>query len=183
MFYPPAQVEECSMRLRYVVTLAILGALSLGAVAAHADTGFSATLAFANEVASPCVGSFPGSGTGTFVLNNAQTELSFNISFSGLSSTESAAHFHNAAVGVNGGVIRHLPFPANPQIGVWRSTDSGSTNQPLTPFLVGELLAARLYANIHSSNCPQGELRGQVVLDATPTLQDRSWGRIKALYR
>ena len=171
------------MRLRYVVSLAILGALAIGAGTAGAATGFSASLAFANEVASPCVGTFNGSGQGTFVLNNAQTELSFNITFSGLSSNESAAHFHNAAAGVNGGVVRHLPFPANPKIGVWRSTDSGTTNQPLTPFLVGELLAGRLYANIHSSQCPQGELRGQLVVDATPTLQDRSWGRIKALYR
>ena len=172
------------MRLRYGVSLAILGALAVGAGTAGAATGFSASLSFANEVASPCVGTFNGSGQGTFVLNNAQTELSFNVSFSGLSSNEAAAHFHNAAAGVNGGVVRHLPFPANPKIGVWRSTDGpAAPNQPLTPFLVGELLAGRLYANIHSSLCPQGELRGQVVLDATPTLQDRSWGRIKALYR
>jgi hypothetical protein len=172
------------MRLRYVVSLAILGALTIGVGVAGAATGFSTTMSFANEVASPCVGTFTGSGQGTFVLNNDQTELSFNITFSGLSSTESAAHFHNAAVGVNGGVVRHLPFPANPKIGVWRSTDGpAAPNQPLTPFLVGELLAGRLYTNIHSQQCPQGELRGQVVLDATPTLQDRSWGRIKALYR
>ena len=170
------------MRLRYVASLVILGALTSDVRPVAADTGFSASLSFLNEYLSPCVGEFNGSGNGTFVLNNAQDALSFNITFEGLSSAETAAHFHNAAAGVNGGVVRHLPYPANPKIGVWRSTDSGTTTQPLTAFLVGELLAGRLYVNIHSAICPQGELRGQVLLDATPT-QDRSWGRIKALYR
>jgi hypothetical protein len=146
---------------------------------AKADTLFVATLTGSQEVPpnmSPAV------GFGTFVLNTAGTELTFNITFSGLIGGRiSGAHFHNAPPGVNGGIVRHVsaasvPGPAGVFSGVWTVNDPplagvDPNRGPLTSFLVGELFAGRIYFNIHTNDgippdFPGGEIRGQ--LQAVP---------------
>ena len=98
-------------------------------------------------------------GTGSFVLNAAGTQLHYHIVFNGL--THTAAHFHNAAAGTNGGVVKDLSFTNNAATGVWSSSDA---SQPLTDALLTELLNGRLYVNVHTSANPGGEIRGQVLM-------------------
>ncbi|WP_406695275.1 DUF4394 domain-containing protein [Singulisphaera sp. Ch08] len=108
------------------------------------------------------------SGYGTFVLNAAQTQLVFAVAYRELEGTSiSGAHFHNQAFGVNGAIVRGIEgselngsvVPAGLFAGTWRSTDP----QALTPALVAELLAGRIYVNIHTQpNQPSGEIRGQL---------------------
>jgi hypothetical protein len=98
-------------------------------------------------------------------LNAAETELDFVINYSGLTGTFSATHFHNAPAGVNGGIVHDVngvfSSPSGTIVGSWKSTDA----QALTPFLVSELRAGRLYYNIHTTpNFGGGEIRGQVLL-------------------
>lgn len=164
------------MHGRYILLFAVGLLLALPGMAAGA-TGFSALLNFAQQVSSPCAAS-PATGSGVFVLNNAQTELTYNITYSGLLGGVTAAHFHNAGAGQNGGVVRTFSPPTSPIVGVWKNTDA----EPLTPALVAELLAGRIYVNVHTTHCTSGEIRGQVVLDATPT-RPTTWSRIKQLYR
>ena len=73
----------------------------------------------------------------------------------------SAAHFHNAPIGANGGVVRDLgaDFSGNTASGIWTSMDA----QPLTDALLKELLSGNLYVNVHTAANPGGEIRGQVV--------------------
>ena len=118
-----------------------------------------------------------GSGRGIFLLNATQTELSFDISYAGLDGmTMTGAHFHNAPQGVNGPIVRGLTtaeqngsaVPAGTMSGVWTASDpSGiggpASSGPLTPGLVAELLANRIYFNIHTNLFPSGELRGQLI--------------------
>ena len=163
------------MRRRYSLLLVGL-ALLLVPAAAAADTGFSAIFNVAQAVGT-CPGGSSGTGVGTFVMNNAQTELTYNISFAGLSGPVTVAHFHNAPPGANGGVVRTLTT-TSPIVGVWKSTDP----EPFNPAMVAELLAGRLYVNLHTANCPGGEIRGNVALDATPTLKP-TWGKLKIIYR
>jgi hypothetical protein len=121
---------------------------------------FSATIEGAKEV--PAVSS-GAKGTGTFVLNSVRTELTFDITVdhAQLTGPIAAAHIHNAAAGVNGGVKRTLSFINGTASGTWKSTDT----EALTATLVAELLAGRLYVNVHTSANPGGELRGQIVPD------------------
>lgn len=105
------------------------------------------------------------SGTGTFTLNAAKTQLSFKIKVYDLSAI-AAAHFHNGAAGVSAGVVRG--FSASEIIsagtnawrvtGTWTSTDA----QPLTPALVQEIEAGNIYVNFHTTAHGSGEIRGQL---------------------
>ncbi len=100
-------------------------------------------------------------GTGTFVLNSSGTQLSYNITVNGLSGSITGSHFHNAASGVSGGVVKSITFTGNSAAGIWSSTDA---SQPLTDLLLNELLKGRLYVNVHTSANTAGEIRGQVLL-------------------
>ncbi len=98
-----------------------------------------------------------GRGTGAFWLDGAG--LHYQVTISGLSGAISASHFHIAARGTNGGVVRATPFVGSTSSGVWGFND---TAQPLTPTLLRELLAGRAYFNVHTQANPGGEIRGQV---------------------
>ena len=97
-------------------------------------------------------------GTGSFVFNAAKHELTFNITVNGLSGPITAAHFHNAAAGSDGGIVRTITFSNGTASGIWKSSDG----EPLSPFLEGELTAGRIYVNAHTSAYPSGEIRGQL---------------------
>ena len=102
----------------------------------------------------------PSSATGTFtgVLTNDWTELHYSITIEGLATT--AAHFHNGAFDATGGVVKSLDFADGMTIsGVWSSSDG---TQPFTTEMLDELLAGRIYVNIHTSDNPGGEIRGNV---------------------
>jgi hypothetical protein len=109
--------------------------------------------------------STPAAGTGTFSLNGARTELTFQIAVSGLSGPITGAHFHSIAEG--GAIVRTLAvrpdgstdFVNNAASGVWRNTDP---SEPLSPLLASELEAGRIYVDIHTDQHPEGEIRGLI---------------------
>jgi len=147
------------------VCAAIVGAFLTLAGNASAQVSFNAVLTGTQEAPTP--NASPAIGFGSFFLNPAQTQLSFNVSYSGLTGTFSAAHFHNQALGVAGPIVRGMVIPADGPggspngsfTGTWTSTDG----QPLTPTLVTELLAGRLYFNVHTTpSFGGGEIRGQI---------------------
>jgi hypothetical protein len=161
------------MRLRYPITLAA-AMLVTAAPLTQAATGFSVVLNGANERPTPVA--TPATGSGFCVLNDAQNNLSYSISYSNLLAPRTAAHFHGPAdANTNAGVVFGIAG-AGPQsdtiIGDWAID---ATN-------VARLMAEQLYVNIHSQQFPGGEIRGQVLFDATPS-RAATWGRIKKLYR
>ena len=134
----------------------------LGAGVKH-PTAFSAVIAGNQEV--PAV-TTKASGTGSFTLNGAKTELRFKITVRGLSLSANSAHFHNGAAGVSGGVVRSFSgseaagFGKDTYIitGIWSSTDA----MPLTPVLVKALEAGNIYVDFHTTAHGSGEIRGQL---------------------
>jgi hypothetical protein len=130
-----------------------------GQIHAQSSSGMTGRLDGGQEV--PPVAT-PATGTGSFHLNEARTELKYDVTVNGLTSALQLAHFHNAPAGVNGGVVKTLTasFVGNSASGVWTSTDA----EPLTPALVNELLAGRIYINVHTVNFGNGEIRGQLRL-------------------
>jgi hypothetical protein len=157
---------------RLIITIIASSAVLVSVQSAQAQVSsfFTATLNGLQEVPP---NASPATGMGTFTLNPSQTSLSFNITYSGLTSAFVAAHFHNAAPGVNGPIVRGMVIgpdgpggsPNGSFTGVWTSADS----QPLTPALVTELFAGNIYFNVHTVNFGGGEIRGQLVLVPEPT--------------
>jgi Cu/Zn superoxide dismutase len=123
----------------------------------HADRRFHAILTGAQQV--PAVAS-PGTGIGTVVLNTAETQITVNLTFAGLTSNAGAAHIHGAAsAGSNAGVL--FDFSA-----VTPAATSGTIPQQtfaITAPQVIQLKAGRYYFNIHTGNFGGGEIRGQIL--------------------
>ncbi len=103
-----------------------------------------------------------GNGVCTVVLNAAETQITVNTTFSGLSSSANAGHIHDMGpVGVNGPVR----FPFGTVTGT--SGTIGPLTFTVTAAQVADLRAKRWYCNIHSANFPGGEIRGQVKVTNT----------------
>ena len=142
--------------MKLFMTMALLTAvLLLGAVTAEgAIVNYNFPINGAQEVP-PVI--TPGSGFGQVTLDTLLNQLDWNITFSGLLGSETAAHFHGPApVGSNAGVQINLPV-GSPKIG----------NAILSDLQVTQVLAGLWYVNIHSTQFPPGEIRGQVIPEPT----------------
>ena len=138
-------------RERMVLPAALAGALM--GWAAHAETiALTAELSPAAEV--PPVDS-RGEGSAEVSYDTDTGILTWTITFAGLTSAVSAAHFHGpASPGENGPIVVPLEDLDSPAAGTATLTDEQA----------GQLLSEQLYLNFHTPAFPGGEIRGQVVL-------------------
>jgi hypothetical protein len=95
-----------------------------------------------------------GTGTADLDYDAASKKLSWTVTYSGLSGPATAAHFHGPAeTGKNAGVAVAIP----------NATSSPAKGEAtLTDAQAADLLAGKLYVNIHTAANPGGEIRGQV---------------------
>ena len=182
--------------MRYLLSTLFLmaAALILPVPVAHAATEtFVAVLNGANDGTNS-----PGTGLATVILDTTAQTLQVNATFSGLTSPTTAAHIHccqlqpgnPASVGVATAVPTFpavggsLGFPLGVTSGTFQSGVYDLT-QPLiyNPAFItaqGSLAAAEAaliagieggvtYFNIHTSNFPGGEIRGQLNAVPLPT--------------
>ena len=101
-------------------------------------------------------------GFGSMTLDDVTNSLNWNISWSNLSGSATAMHFHgpatpgtNAGVEINIGTISGLTSPS-----IGGTTISSSQ--------ANDLLAGLWYINIHTAAYPAGEIRGQVNVVPVP---------------
>ncbi len=108
--------------------------------------------------------SSPGRGSCVLTLDTAETQITLSCTYSGLGSNASAAHIRtNGPVGVNGPVLFNLTGASG--------TSGTITLAPtaVTPAQVADLRAKRWYVNIHTTNFPGGEIRGQIKIASLPS--------------
>jgi hypothetical protein len=134
-------------------TLAAIGlvatALTWGYSQAATET-FKGTLSGAAEV--PPVTS-SGAGTATVTLDTATKQITYNVTYSGLSGPAAAAHIHcGAAAGANAGVAVKFDNPASPISGTATMTDAQ----------IADLEAGKCYVNVHTADNKGGEVRAQL---------------------
>jgi hypothetical protein len=120
---------------------------------ANAQT-YTAFLTPAQEV--PASGS-AATGYGRVFINESTLTLSFTVVFNGLAGTQTAAHIHNAAIGVNGPVIVNFGT-----VGGTAGTITGSV--AVTALQIANIRDGVGYINVHSTLWPGGEIRGQLGL-------------------
>ena len=97
----------------------------------------------------------PATAIGTLSLEGSN--LTYNINFSGLSAPATGAHIHAPATATNTANVV-VPFGV-PE--ATAGTISGTAT--LTPDLVADIVNGMAYVNIHTTNNPGGEIRGQIV--------------------
>lgn len=115
----------------------------------------TATMTAAKQV--PANNTLPNAkGTGTFTINDAKTQVNYNITYEGLTGVPTAAHIHIGAAGSNGGVVHPFTITGTTNAG----TITGSWAIPDS--LKDEFYAGNLYVNIHTAANPGGEIRGNI---------------------
>ena len=98
-------------------------------------------------------GASKGTGTLDVTFDSATKKLTWNGTYMGLTGASSAAHFHGpAAAGANAGVLVAAPAPASPFDG----------HATLTDAQAADLMAGKVYFNVHTAANPNGEIRGQI---------------------
>jgi hypothetical protein len=170
--------------MRYYNCTAIALATAIGAFpASYAGAqDFSANLNGFNETPS-----ILSDGTGTFTLNlvrngeNSGT-ATYTLTYSGLSSPATQGHIHLSKVHVAGGIIvwlcgtASLPGPAGtPTCPAGGGTVTGTIKPSSVVAIAAQLVPAgdfealvdalrtnSAYANVHTTNAPAGEIRGQI---------------------
>jgi hypothetical protein len=139
--------------LMLLAGLALAGTVSL---AQAAPVAFTVPLTGDQQV--PPVQT-PGNGTANLTYDPSTRVVTWNITFSGLSSDATMAHFHGPApAGKNAGVKLWIS-----QKGTMSVTSPLSGQATLSPEEAQEFTAGQMYINVHTKTNPDGEIRGQVV--------------------
>ncbi len=165
-----AEPEECTMLRselnRFYSVLAFNDMQSSTGMSAEAtrsaDTSattsmtmnFSTTLSGANEVpaADP-----DGTGIAAVTVDMANSQICYTISVQNIALPASAAHIHRGAAGVSGGVV--VPLDLVPD-----ASGNATSCVKVDAALLQEIATnpAGFYVNVHTSEFPDGAVRGQV---------------------
>jgi hypothetical protein len=124
-----------------------------------------------------------GAGEFTATVNESRTSITFTITYSGLLADATQSHIHFGQKGVNGGIMLFFCTNLTPPTGVpapqacplREGTVTGTLTaadvvgpnaQGVAPLNLDNVISAiqsgQIYANVHSTRWPGGEIRGQV---------------------
>jgi hypothetical protein len=115
-----------------------------------------------------------GKGTFEAKISKDSTTISYTLTYTGLSSAVTMAHIHFGQSGVNGGIMVWLcggVKPACPASGTVTGTITAAdiVAIPAQGIAAGDFAGAvraiesgNTYVNVHTSNFPSGEIRGQI---------------------
>lgn len=143
--------------------LTFAATISFGSLASAATMQFHATMNGAQEVPPKQT---QGTGEALATLDTTSKQLTYTVTFDGLSGPATAAHFHGpAAPGANAGVL--VPIGKNP-------TSPAHGTATLTDDQMKDLESGKMYVNVHTAANPGGEIRGQMtkVSDASMPMKN-----------
>ena len=158
------------------VLVSACGSDSPAAPTTPTNPTFTATLLPANEVPAIAGAEATGSGTATVTLvvtrdaagNVTAATGTFVVNLSGFPAGTpiNIAHIHNAAAGVNGGIVMNSGITAGQNVLTNGSGTFTAANLSFTSVdIANQVLAnpANFYFNVHSTLNPGGVARGQLV--------------------
>ena len=134
---------------------------SKNSVITMATNSFSVFNAILNGASETPANASTATGTASFTYNPTTNVLSGSVTFSGITSATTVAHIHKGAVGVAGSPVFTLeasgPF----------ASPINYTSPALTSSQYADLVVGNDYVNIHSVTFPDGEIRGQLILQGS----------------
>jgi CHRD domain len=137
-----------------MLLVGLIGVAWAAGLALAAPTPFTVQLTGAQQV--PPVQT-TGNGTANLTYDPATRVVTWSITYSGLSSPATMAHFHGPA-----------EAGKNANVQVWLSKQGSPVESPikgeatLTPEQAQQFTAGEMYINVHTRDHPAGEIRGQV---------------------
>jgi hypothetical protein len=129
-----------------------------------------------------------GAGEFTAEVDPTRTSITFTVTYSGLLADATQSHIHFGQRGVNGGIMIFfctnltapvgVPTPQNCPLregtvtGTLTAADViGPVAQGIAPMslenVIDAIQSGQIYANVHSTRWPGGEIRGQVKVSGT----------------
>ena len=169
------------LRVKLAIGVAVLGVAATTAAAVAGDRmKLRTSLSGYEEV--PAV-STTGGGEFRAAIDRDSDTIQYEITYHGMEGNVTQSHIHFAQESVNGGITHFLcsnlgngpaGTPACPQEGtvtgtITPETMSANANVVAQGLTTGEfdelvraLRAGAIYANVHSSTWPGGEIRGQI---------------------
>ena len=129
-----------------------------------------------------------GQGEFTAEVDPTRTSITFTVTYSGLLADATQSHIHFGQRGVNGGIMIFfctnltapvgVPTPQNCPLregtvtGTLTAADViGPVAQGIAPMslenVIDAIQSGQIYANVHSTRWPGGEIRGQVKVSGT----------------
>lgn len=172
-------------RTSLTIAVALVGALALATLASYGAAGNGKGNLKSKRMSSylevPSISSTSAKGKIEARIRNS-SKIDYKLKYSGLSSAVAQAHIHFGQPGVAAGISAWLcetagtqspsaSTPTCPQSGTVTGTITateviGPAGQGIAAGEFSELAAAMragfTYANVHTSNFPDGELRGQI---------------------
>jgi hypothetical protein len=141
---------EIAMRLIVSTAAVALFALFSTSPARAEVASFKATLKAASEVPP---NDSAATGTIAVTYDTATRKLFWQGTYTGLTGPETMAHFHGpAATGANAGVVVPVEAMTSPFTGSATLTDAQAA----------DLMAGKMYFNVHTEKNKGGEIRGQI---------------------
>jgi hypothetical protein len=150
-------ISKIGVLLAAVFYLGACGGSSSSGTSASANT-FTASLTVAQEVPAP---SFLPTGSGSVTLDPVTKVLTGSFTTVNLANA-TLAHIHVGSVGVAGGVVVPLT-----QSAAGSATWVVPASTVLTDAQIALLQAGSYYVNIHTTQNPSGEIRGQLTVSST----------------
>jgi hypothetical protein len=152
--------------MRRALAVALAGVLlaALAAPILAADEMFSGALSGASEV--PAV-TTNGAGAAYVFINEAETEVKYAVSYTGLSGPPIAAHIHVGPAGANGPIVLPLQVGPSTMFGTLTQVDlQANTAAPTWAAVLDAIRTGRAYVKLHTAAHPGGEVRGQLAPEA-----------------
>jgi hypothetical protein len=148
-------MDDATISRRAVIPVVLVMGLAWMGAAQAEPVSFKVPLSGAQSV--PPVDT-SGAGTADLTYDPTTRVVTWNITYSGMSSPVTMAHFHGPAKqGQNAPVVIWLTSKTTPP----SSPITGSAT--LTPEQAQQFLAGEWYVNVHTQSHPAGEIRGQVM--------------------